>query len=187
MAVAESPSDQASVSLRPEADEDVPFLYALYASTRVEELAVVPWTAEEKESFLRFQFAAQRRHYLEHYSGPDTHFDVIVRDGRPIGRWYVTPLEGGLQLVDVALLPEHRNAGIGTALMEELLDRARRRRCRVTLHVEPFNPAKRLYERLGFHDVEQHGVYTFMEWRPEEHHRGDPVAKRPASDTTGEH
>ena len=33
------------------------------------------------------------------------------------------------------------------------------------IHVERFNPALRLYERLGFRLVEDHGLYLFLEWR----------------------
>ena len=52
--------------------------------------------------------------------------------------------------MDIALLPEYRGRGIGTALLEELLVEADATGRRVTIHVERFNPARRLYERLGF-------------------------------------
>ncbi|MCP4663054.1 MAG: GNAT family N-acetyltransferase [bacterium] len=36
----------------------------------------------------------------------------------------------------------------------------------VRIHVERFNPAMRLYERLGFTQVDDQGVYYLMEWSP---------------------
>ena len=165
MAVARRRSDLRDVTLRPETDEDVPFLCALYASTRSEELAAAAWSDQEKADFLRMQFDAQRQHYRSHYPA-DTRYDVIECDGEPVGRWYEAGLDGERRLMDVALVPELRNRGIGTALVRELMDRAVSENERVTLHVEFFNPAMRLYENLGFRPVEQRGVYWFMEWTP---------------------
>ncbi len=67
--------------------------------------------------------------------------------------------------MDIALLPEHRGRGIGTRLVQDVLDEARASGRSVSLHVEETNPAKRLYERMGFVDVEDRGVYILMEWR----------------------
>lgn len=165
MAVAVRPSELRDVSLRPETDDDIPFLCAVYASTRCEELAAAPWSDEQKADFLRMQFDAQRQHYRSHYPA-DTRYDVIECGGERVGRWYEARLDGERRLMDVALLPGHRNRGIGTALVRELMGRAAGENERVTLHVEFFNPAMHLYENLGFRPVEQRGVYWFMEWTP---------------------
>lgn len=151
-------------ALRPVAPGDEPFLFAVYASTRTEELAPVPWSEEEKQAFLRQQFAAQHRYYTEQF--PGCSFDVILRAGQPAGRLYVDRREREISIIDIALLPEHRRAGIGSALLQTILEEADRDRKPVVIHVEHFNPALRLYERLGFRKVDDSGVYFLMERPP---------------------
>jgi ribosomal protein S18 acetylase RimI-like enzyme len=129
----------------------------VYASTRADELAAVPWDDEAKEAFLRAQFGAQDRWWREHYA--DASFDVVLVDGRPAGRLYVHRGAEEIRIVDVALLPAYRGRGIGSALLREVLADGRR----VTIHVERMNPALRLYERLGFTLAEDKGVYLFLE------------------------
>lgn len=150
-----------TITLRPITDLDLEFLYRLYASTRQEELAVVPWTAEQKEVFLRQQFTAQHRFWQENYAGSS--FDLVLRDGLPIGRLYVARWTRELRVVDIAFLPEHRGGGIGTRLLQELFAEADAAGKAVSVHVEAFNPARRLYERLGFAQKEDKGVYLLME------------------------
>jgi len=68
--------------------------------------------------------------------------------------------------VDIALLPEHRGNGVGTRLLDDLLDEGDAGAKSVTIHVERMNPALRLYERLGFALAEDKGVYLFLERSP---------------------
>ena len=150
-----------SVTLRPRSSSDDDFLRRVYASTREEELAQVPWSDGEREAFLRHQFDAQDRHYLEHYSGAS--FDVVERDGVPVGRLYVARWADEIRIMELALLPEQRGAGIGTQLVRAILDEAARSGKRTSVHVEQHNPARRLYERLGFVPVAERGVYLLLE------------------------
>lgn len=152
------------ITFRPITDEDLPFLSRLYASTRQEELAVTPWNDEQKRAFLEQQFEAQHRHYQEHY--PEASFDVLEVDGEAAGRLYVSRWTREIRIVDIALLPEYRNRGIGSRVLEDLLDEGRRSGKAVSIHVEKNNPALRLYERLGFEPREDKGVYLLMEWKP---------------------
>jgi ribosomal protein S18 acetylase RimI-like enzyme len=152
------------VTLRPVGAADEPFLFDLYASTRMEELAPVRWSAELRTRFLRWQFSAQQRFYQVAYAGAD--FQVILLDDRPIGRLYVARLEDEIRVVDIAILPEYRNAGIGSRLLGELLDEANQAGKPVRIHVEKVNPALRLYQRLGFAIVDDRGVYWFIERAP---------------------
>jgi len=128
---------------------------------RAPELAQLDWTDEQKAMFVRHQFDAQSTHWRENYH--DTSFDVIERDGVPIGRLYVARWRDEIRVVDIALMPEHRGGGLGAALFHELFDEADRTGRPVTIHVEIFNPARRLYERLGFVLKEEKGVYLLME------------------------
>lgn len=152
-----------SISFRPITDDDQELLYRIYASTREEELAVTEWSAEEKEAFLRQQFAAQHAHYQQSYGNPT--FDIILVDGEPAGRLYVDRREDEHRIVDIALLPEYRGRGLGGAMMQNLLDEAAAAGKLVRIHVEKYNPARHLYDRLGFRKTEDQGVYDLMEWK----------------------
>ena len=150
------------IELRPTQPEDLEVLYRVYADSREEELSAVRWAAGEKEAFLRFQFNAQHQQYHAHFTGAQ--FDLICRDGEPIGRLYVDRGETIVTLIDIALLTEHRGQGIGGRLIRELLNEARAGGKRVRLHVEHNNRVLRLYERLGFQRIADRGVYYQMEW-----------------------
>lgn len=151
------------VRLRAAAPEDAEFLCAVYASTRAEELAVTSWSDEQKVEFCRMQFTAQAEHYRQRY--PNARNLVIEHRGTAIGRLYVDRWEREIRIMDITLLPEHRGAGTGTRLLRELMDEARAASKTLSVHVEKFNPALRLYERLGFCTKEDKGVYLLMEWK----------------------
>ncbi|MBA2691312.1 MAG: GNAT family N-acetyltransferase [Rubrobacter sp.] len=153
-----------NITLRPAETSDEEFLFRVYASTREEELSVVAWSEAQKETFLRSQFDAQSRHYREHYPGAE--FDVIVADGSSAGRLYVARWKNEIRIMDIALLPTRRGAGIGAKLLEDLISESESLGKPLTIHVERFNPAMRLYERLGFRKKEDKGVYLLMERRP---------------------
>ncbi len=153
-----------NITLRPIEPTDSDFLYRVYAGTRAAELELVDWDAAQKEAFVQMQFAAQHRHYQEHYPGAE--FSLILRDGQPVGRLYVARWEREIRIVDIAVLAEHRGAGIGTRLLTDLLAEGTRAQQPVSIHVEQFNPALRLYERLGFTQVSTYGIYYLMHRLP---------------------
>ena len=154
-----------SLVFRPAADSDRPFLRDLYASTREEEMRLVDWTDEQKDAFLTQQFNAQHDYY--HQQFPEAEFLVVEQHGKAIGRIYLHRRTTELRLVDIALIPEMRNRGLGTALLLDLLDEGRAVNLPVSIHVEQYNPAMRLYLRMGFQPIEDKGVYQLLEWRPE--------------------
>ncbi len=151
-------------TLRRVQPSDVEFLYQVYASTRLEELAPLAWDAAQREAFLRMQFAAQQQHYSTHYADAD--FDIILKAEVSVGRFYVYRGATEIRLLDIALLPEARGAGIGSALVRALLAEADAAGKPARLYVEQFNRAANLYVRFGFAPVEEHGVYTLMERLP---------------------
>lgn len=154
-----------AVTLRPITPEDMEFLYRVYRSTREDELAmIVDWTAEQKDAFVRQQFEAQHAWYTEHYVGAD--FQVILVNGVPAGRLYVHRREREIRLMDITLLPEHRGSGLGSSLLSDLMAESEAAGKPLTIHVEIYNPAMRLYTRLGFTTLEDRGVYHLLEWRP---------------------
>lgn len=142
------------------APADREFLRVLYRSLREEELARLP--AQWVEPFLNQQFDAQMHHYTTYYD--TSRYAIIERDGQPIGRLFVDRWPSELRVVDIGLLPAFRGQGIGTVLFTQLLDEADRDGLVVSIHVERNNPAKRLYERLGFIAREvDNEVYLLME------------------------
>ena len=145
--------------------QDDSFLLQVYASTRADEMALVNWSDEQKISFLQMQFNAQRQHYLSYY--PHAEYSLICRpDNLPIGRMILDRSDDEILLMDIALLPEYRNAGIGEHLMRDLQNEARTKGKPIRLHVEMFNRARHLYERLGFSTIGENGIYLKMEWLP---------------------
>lgn len=136
------------VTLRAAHPADDTFLLEVYASTRADELALVAWSQEDQRRFLRHQHDARETSYRSRY--PDGQFLVVERDGRPIGRLVLGLLDGEVRVVDIALLPDERGAGIGSALLREVLSDADAMGARVSLHVDRGSPALRLYRRLGF-------------------------------------
>ena len=160
-----------TVTTRAIRPDDEPFLRRVYASTREEELAVVAWNEAQKDAFLRMQFDAQHRYYQDQF--PDASYEVILRDGRPIGRLYVDRRDDEFSIIDIALVPEARGDGIGGAILEDLIAEARQARKPVRIHVERANRAFRLYRRLGFSTIGESDFYFLMEWTPDASVRGE--------------
>jgi GNAT superfamily N-acetyltransferase len=150
------------ISYRLKSEDDAPFIERLYASTRAE-LAITGWPEALKRQFIAQQQFAQDRHFeLCH---PQAEWLLIERRGEPIGRLYVEDRGGALWLIDIALMPESQGRGIGTAVLRDLLDQAREAGKPVWLAVFKTNPARRLYERLGFTPVGDAGPHDRMIWR----------------------
>ena len=154
------------IDFRPISKDDQTFLYSLYVSTREDELAQTGWTNFEKENFLRQQFVAQHEFYMEQFS--NAQFQIIQIENKPIGRLYIDHRTNEIRLIDIALLPEYRNQGIGNSLLKDIIRDAAKANMPVRIHVERYNPAMHLYERLGFVRIGDTGVYYLMEKVPEE-------------------
>lgn len=151
-----------AVTLRPITDGDLPFLLELYGTTRADELARVPWSDEQKAMFVQQQFEAQHAWWQQNYAG--ARFDLVLLNGGPAGRLYVHVWEREIRVVDIAIMPEHRNRGFGSLLMKRVFREGDAAGKPVSIHVEVFNPARRLYQRLGFVEKGTHGeVYILME------------------------
>lgn len=144
--------------------KDMAFLSELYRTTRWQEVLQAPWNDDQRVTFLHQQFTAQHNHYLSHY--PNASKLLVLYKEQSIGRIYVDRDASSICLIDVALLPEFQKNGFGTALLQELLIEAQQQQKKVVIHVENFNPAYHWYVKHGFKQVEDKGVYQYMEWHP---------------------
>ena len=148
------------ITLRPATPEDQPFLLEVYAQSRADELAATGWSEQEMGTFCLSQFEAQDTHYRTHY--PTCEFLVIERLGKPVGRLYRDRRPDEIRVVDIALLEAERGHGIGGRLMKDILTEAARDGLPVRIHVEKSNPARRLYDRLGFQVEETGEIYDLL-------------------------
>jgi ribosomal protein S18 acetylase RimI-like enzyme len=152
------------LTLRAVAPEDEEFLLRVYASTRADEMAQLPWSEEQKDAFVRQQSAAQRSEYEAHHPGAE--YVVVLLDGEPSGRVWVARDDVEIHLLDIALLPEAQNKGAGAAILGALIEESKRTGRRLRHMVFVMNTdALRFYERLGFVAFEEVGPYLHMEWR----------------------
>jgi ribosomal protein S18 acetylase RimI-like enzyme len=155
----------ASLTLHLITQDDIGFLQKVYFSTREEELLQVPdWTEEMKSAFLNQQFSAQHDYYLKNYLTGQ--FFIIHFDSQKVGRWYIDEnFDGGIRIIDIAILPQYRFNGVGTQLLKQAQKRAIELNKSLTIHVESFNPAMEWYKRLGFKKIsETNGVYHLLGW-----------------------
>lgn len=154
--------ETANATLRPVEPADEPFLLELYAATRADEMALVPWSDEQKHLFIQQQFNAQQEHYQKQYPGAS--HDIIICDQRRIGRLYVARLSAEIRIVDLTVAAAERNRGIGTGLIRELMPEAASSSRPLTIYVENFNPSVQLFRRLGFSAAEEQGMHVLMKW-----------------------
>jgi ribosomal protein S18 acetylase RimI-like enzyme len=127
-------------------------------------MAMVPWSSEQKEAFLRMQFDAQAQHYQEHFG--DAEYSIVLLGSDPVGRLYLDRRADEIRVVDIALLPGHRGNGIGGELMWSVLAEGTASGKAVRIHVERNNRALSFYRRLGFRVIQDGDVYHLMEWLP---------------------
>ena len=152
-----------SITLRAAGPDDAAFLFEVYASTRAEEVAQVPWSDEQRQEFLRMQFDAQHTYYHERF--PDAAYQVILADGEAVGRLYVARDLETIQILDIAVFPKRRRGGVGSYLIQELVAEAGKSESTVQIYVETFNPALGLFERFGFSKIAEEGFNVLLEWR----------------------
>jgi GNAT superfamily N-acetyltransferase len=150
------------ITLRPVQDSDDEFLLKVYGSTREQELAQVPWTAEQKQQFVRMQWEAQKSHYAAQY--PHATHEIICLENGAAGRLYLDRSGEKFHILDITLLPEHRNRGAGSFLLGQIMAEAKEAGKPVSIFVETFNPSLRLFQRLGFTAIQQEGFHLLLQY-----------------------
>jgi ribosomal protein S18 acetylase RimI-like enzyme len=137
---------------------DETFLFALYSTTRADEMALVPWNEEQKDAFVQSQFQAQQNHYFSEY--PNGKFQTVSLDDQKIGRLYICESEDEIHIIDLTILPEFRGQGIGTQIITDILQTAEKP---VQIYLESFNQSINLFTRLGFQIIKDEGIYHLWE------------------------
>lgn len=150
------------VTLRAVQESDDEFLMKVYGSTREQELAQVPWTAEQKQQFVRMQYEAQKKHYAAQH--PKSSHEIICVQGIAAGRLYLDRSGEKFHILDITMLPEHRNRGAGSFLLGQIMAEAREAGKPVSIYVETFNPSLRLFQRLGFTPIQQEGFHLLLQY-----------------------
>lgn len=156
--------DLESLSQRLITEEDIPFLRDLYCTSRDYEVLNCGWPEHQLIPFLQQQFSLQHKYYFEVY-GPEA-FNVIEYFGEAVGRLYCEQSDKDIRLIDITLVRELRNSGIGSYLIRRLMQRADDILAKVSLHVLPENPALNLYLKLGFKQIGRNGSHLYMEYDP---------------------
>ena len=127
-----------NISLRPATMNDLEFLYKLHRAA-MKSYVEQTWGWDE-------QWQAQ--YFREHFD-PSTR-QVIRYDGQDVGVIHTEERENCFSLANIEISPDYQRRGIGTFLIQDLVRRAAARGLSVTLQILKVNPARALYEHLGF-------------------------------------
>ncbi|MCA1723831.1 MAG: GNAT family N-acetyltransferase, partial [Thermomicrobia bacterium] len=137
------------------ADDD--FLYRLHIAAMGDLVAHV-WGWDD---------AWQERFFADHFD--PTHSRIIVVDGEDVG---VIAVEWGAAealLANIEILPDYQGRGLGAALVNQIIAEAEAHHLPVRLQVLKVNPARRLYERLGFVRTSETETHFLMACLPASH------------------
>ncbi len=154
------------MTVRPEADDgsDEPFLFNLFASQKLPDMALMPLDAAGKEQLLRMQYRSMSASY--HRQFPQARFEIVQLNGLRAGRLITDVTAERVYYVDIAILPQCQGGGVATALMTAVLDEPRRLGVPGRVKVMASNFASlRLCEKIGFTVAGQEPPYADLEWR----------------------
>jgi ribosomal protein S18 acetylase RimI-like enzyme len=137
-------------TLRPAAQADYDFLYALHEATmRPTVTQIWGWDDARQSAIFRERFDPAARR-------------IIVIDGRDAGVLEVEERPDEVFLANIEIAPEQQGRGLGAAIITDILFDAHARGLPVTLQVNRVNPARRLYGRLGFVETGQTETHYLM-------------------------
>jgi ribosomal protein S18 acetylase RimI-like enzyme len=132
----------ASLTLRPATEADIPFLLELRRQTMTAHQVASGAEASERERHERVLYRFECA-------------QIIERDGAPVGIFKLTRDAKDWHLVQIQLTPALQSHGIGRRLIEKVIAEASAAQASLRLNVLRSNPARRLYERLGFRVVSE--------------------------------
>ena len=113
-----------------------------------------PWVDEQQDSLFESSWEA----------GP---YEIIMLGGEPCGYLCVEDRPFDVHLRELVLLPTYQGRGIGSSLLESVIEHARARRVPVSLRTGLMNRAANLYRRVGFRQIGTTATHLLFEWRPD--------------------
>jgi ribosomal protein S18 acetylase RimI-like enzyme len=153
-----------SIRQRPVSAEDETMLLELFAADKRAEFAAFGLPAEQAESLVVLQYRGRAFTYSQRY--PEAEDSILLDvDGMPAGRLLVNRAQDCWRIVDIAVLPSHRGKGLATAAIRDCQARGAGCGASLELSVAPANPARMLYERLGFRATSATALAIEMEWK----------------------
>lgn len=161
-------------TLRPERADDATFLRRLFVANNAGMLRDAGIAESVIDNLMDVQFRSQADTYRRQF--PHAEFLIVERDGEAIGRW-ICDDEGDAELfVDIALLPESQNRGLGAAFVAAMMRRALDRGKAPRASVLASNlPCLKMCRRIGFRVVDRDDVYVHLRGvRDVGHDTGDP-------------
>jgi ribosomal protein S18 acetylase RimI-like enzyme len=123
--------------------------YRLFASDKLAQFAAIGLPQPQAEQLVEMQWNGRNLTYAQQYPGAED-WVVSLMDGTAVGRYSLQKTAQGVRMIDLAILPEHRNCGIGTQVLQQVSGMIAATKGIFSLRVEKDNPAQRLYARLGF-------------------------------------
>ncbi len=147
------------ISFRPVHTQDFDFLWKLHVlsfKAYVEE--IWGWDETQQIEMFKTRFDPQ-------------HSQIIQADGQDVGRLDIEYQTDEIFLSLIAILPDYQGQGIGTSIIQSLIEKAYAQAKLLTLRVLRPNPAQYLYKRLGFEVVKEDEVRFWMVYDPAKHHK----------------
>jgi GNAT superfamily N-acetyltransferase len=143
------------ITLRPATFADADFLYNLHR---------VAMQIYVEQTWGRWDDGWQAQRFREYFDPAAT--QVILYEGEPVGMVGIERRATEIFLSQIELLPAYQGRGVGAYLISAVIDEAHRENMPVTLQVLKVNPARRLYERLGFVITGETATHYLMKASP---------------------
>ena len=153
-----------TITRRSAAAGDESFIEQLLKATLADELMASAWPEQMRTMLLDMQYRGRRQNAVAQY--PNTDVEIVAVDGEDVGWLVVARTDEAIHLVDIAILPERRRAGAGSALLEGLIEESEQAHRPIRLHVLLTNRARQLYDRFGFVRIGGDEVNDLMERIP---------------------
>jgi ribosomal protein S18 acetylase RimI-like enzyme len=149
------PPAELKIELRPATSADIEPLYPIHREGLRESVEATwgPWDETYQSARFRKHFDLDLR-------------QVIVVDDADVGFLDVEQRPEDVWLAEIVISAAHQRRGIGSRLIGDLLASAAARQVPVRLQVLKVNPARQLYERLGFVETGQSETHYQMEATP---------------------
>jgi ribosomal protein S18 acetylase RimI-like enzyme len=156
-------SQSALFSMRPAQPDDETFLFRLFGETQDHLVSIRP-NQQLWSMLIDMQYRGRKSSYSQQY--PAAEDTILCRDNQPVGRLLVNHEQDCLRIIDIAVLAELRGQGLGAWSLRRCQQQAADAGKRVDLSVNPINPARLLYEHLGFRAMNDDLMNLEMTWNP---------------------